>query len=185
MKKEDIKKEILADLGAPTVKVEIDDAVWDKIFQGAKRWFKGKKGFIRPWVMPILDGKNCYDLPEGAYQVVDVILPRRSDVASLLTLGFFDVIPTNGLGLGSQGDLQTFYSSYVQLLQTLETRRRVFGADPDWEQIGKQLVITAGTGANGVCSSIMVPSSCCGQDLVSGVSGDVSGFAFDCDVQIS
>jgi hypothetical protein len=172
-------------LGAPTIKVEVDDAVWDKIFSMAFRWFKAKKGVVKIWIQPLIDGQNCYPLPPGGFKVVDVIMPRSNDIAAYLTLGFFDIIPAQGLGFssGSASTLNGFYSGYVQLLQSLETRRRVFNADPDWEQVGNQLIISGG---GGTCSSIMVPSSsCAGCGSVSGdISGSVSGMEFDCDVPV-
>lgn len=184
MTKEELKKQVLAELGAPTVKVEVDDAVWDKIFSMGLRWFKAKKGVVKLWIQPLIDGQNCYDMPPNGYQIVDVIMPRTNDIAAYLTLGFFDIIPAQGIGFSqtSASSLNGFYSGYVQLLQTLETRRRVFNAEPGWEQIGNKLIISGG---GGNCSSIMVPSGCVGcGGSVSGVSGDVSGFAFDCEVSV-
>lgn len=187
MTREEVKKEILSELGYPVVKVELDDTMWDKIFTHALRWFKAKKGLVKYWVMPIAEGQLCYNYPPNAYEVVEVILPQRSDIASLLSLGFFDLIPVTGIGLGlgsgSQASLQNFTSMYVQLLQQLETRRRVFGAEPDWYTQGGKIFLTT-NGASAACYSMAVPAGCCGDTVSGGVGDSVSGVEFGCDVNI-
>lgn len=132
--REEIVEEIKTDLGHPVVKVEIDDAVWDVLFRKAIRWFKAKKGLIATTTIALEDGKNQYDWPAEAYAITDVILPRRSDISDILSLGFFDIVPAayviggSSVPAGTRIDI----SAYVMLLQSLEMRRRVFSSEPDW-----------------------------------------------------
>jgi hypothetical protein len=132
---DDIKHE----LGHPTIRVELDTSVWDVIFRKAFRWFKAKKGFIKTSTVPLVDGQYDYDWPTDAYSITDVILPRRTDISDILSLGFFDIVPAAFVAtasaaptMQSAGTMRFDLSAYVQLLQGLEMRRRVFSAEPDW-----------------------------------------------------
>jgi len=140
------KKEIKVELGEPILEVELDDTVWPIIVERAKRWFKAKKGVLGCENMAIVPGKTVYDFPSNACAIIDVILPRRSDIQSLLSLGFFDIVPLNALNIGSATSAFNSYSAYTQILQALETRRRIFGADPDWEVLCNQLHLIGGSG---------------------------------------
>lgn len=142
MTESDIICEVKSELGSPTVKVELDDTVWEKIFTKAKRWFRAKKGVISCYVLNLVDGQTEYDMPPNSVGLIDVVLPNRTDIASLLSFGFFDVIPMNAWNIGSLTSSFNSYSSYVQILQALETRRRVFSADPDWYEACGKIHIT-------------------------------------------
>ena len=132
--REEIIKEIKADLGHPTIKVEIDEDVWDVLLAKTIRWFKAKKGLIATTTIPLIDGSNRYDWPVDAYAITDVILPRRSDINDIVSLGFFDIIPASYVIGGSSvpGGMRIDMSAYVMLLQSLEMRRRIFSSEPDW-----------------------------------------------------
>lgn len=143
---ENWKKEIKVELGEPIVEVELDDTVWPFIVDRSKRWFKAKKGVLGCESMPIVPGKTQYDFPDNACAIIDVILPRRSDIQSLLSLGFFDIVPLNALNIGSTTSAFNSYSAYTQILQALETRRRIFSADPDWEVVCGKLHLMGGSG---------------------------------------
>lgn len=145
-KVDDFRKEIELELGLPTVDVELDECQWDAIVARAKRWFKAKKGVLDCVTIPLVEGKTEYDFPDNACVIIDVILPQRSDIQSLLSLGFFDVIPFNALNLGVVTSAFNSYSSYAQILQALETRRRVFSAEPGWEVLCGKLHIFGGSG---------------------------------------
>lgn len=155
-----ITEEIKTDLGYPTVKVELDAAVYSTIVNKAMRWFTGKKGVIAQIPIPLVESIDEYDWPANATTIVEVIIPRRSDISDILTLGFFDIVPastisSNAIPPISQagGTLRFDVSSYVQLLQNLEIRRRVFSADPDWiEDIARKKIIL--TNRNPVAYSI-------------------------------
>lgn len=144
--RQDIINEIKIDLGHPTIKVELDDVVWDVLFSKSLRWFKGKKGLIASTTIQLQDGRNHYDWPTGALAITDVILPRRTDISDLLTLGFFDIIPAAQIlgGSSNPAGLTIDSSAYVMTLQTLEMRRRIFSSEPDWYVIDypiKKIVI--------------------------------------------
>lgn len=144
MERAEVKEEILFELGYPTVKVEIDDTAWDAIFSRSLRWFKAKKGIIHCAQIPVTSGIREYDFPPDSYEIVEVILPVRDSSTALFNLCFFDVIPLGNFGVGGVGWHSGFRfesSSYAQLMQSLEMRRRVFSAEPGWiEQCGKILI---------------------------------------------
>jgi hypothetical protein len=150
--REELIEEIKTSFGHPTVKIELDDIVWDKIINKASRWFKSKKGLIY-WLFMDITGVDSYDWPADALQILDVILPRRSDIADILSLGFFDIVPARIVpGISSYPSLQGAgvvhfdSSAYLQLLQTLEMRRRVFSSDPGWYVLDhpiRKIMITA------------------------------------------
>ena len=145
-KEEQFKKDILFELGAPVLDVEIQEEQWWAIRNRTKRWFKAKKGVMDCEYKPIIDSVFQYDFPDNACTVVDVILPRRSDIQSLLSLGFFDIVPLNALNIGATTSAFNSYSSYVQILQALETRRRIFSADPSWEVVCGKIQLIGGSG---------------------------------------
>ena len=145
--REDFINETKMDLGYPTVKVELDDTVWDALFSKTLRWFKAHKGLIATTTIPLVDGTISYDWPAEAYAITDVILPRRSDISDILSLGFFDLVPASYVIGGSSlpSGMRVDVSNYVQLLQSLEMRRRVFSSDPDWfvqDYPEKKIIIT-------------------------------------------
>lgn len=155
-KEAEMKKDILTELGEPTIKVEIDDTAWPAIIKNAKRWFKAKKGVLDCAVMPVTPGKVEYDFPANACVIIDVILPQRSDINSLVSLGFFDIVPLNSLNIGSVTSAFNSYSSYVQILQALETRRRVFSADPGYEILCGKIVLTNACNSSGTIQGQML-----------------------------
>lgn len=148
MTEEEAKEGILSKLGFPVVKVEIDDTQWPHIFRGALRWFRAKKGLISCYMLPIADGIVEYPVPPNSYKIVDVVFPRKEDIGTLFNLCMFDLIPANGMFGGNYGFISSSFADYVQALQTIETRKKIFGADPDWiEECGK-LIITPYTTAS-------------------------------------
>ena len=165
MERSEVIEEIKSDLGYPTVKVEIDDVTWDKIFSKALRWYRAKKGHIVTTLVPLEVGRTEYDWPADAYAIQDVVLPYRSDVADILSLGFFDLVPAayvlggTSYPAGMQsGTMQASISSYVQMLQMLEMRRRVFSSEPDYMVIdapSKKIIITTKNAANAPGTPVM------------------------------
>ena len=153
----EIKEDILAEFGHPVIDIELDECQWDSIFRNAKRWFKAKKGLLDCVNVTLVEGKTEYDFPANACVIVDAILPHRSDIQSLLSLGFFDIVPLNALNIGAVTSSFNSYSSYVQILQALETRRRIFGADPSWDVICNKIQIIGGSGVcNGNAGTMLV-----------------------------
>lgn len=153
----EFRKQIELELGSPILDVEFDECSWDAIVARAKRWFRAKKGVLDCVTVNLIQGKTEYDFPDNACAIIDVILPRRSDIQSLLSLGFFDIVPLNALNLGAVTSSFNSYSSYVQILQALETRRRIFSADPDWEIMCGRIQIMGGSGlCGGVAGKMLV-----------------------------
>lgn len=158
-REENVKSDILSRLGAPVVKVEIDDSQWEPIFRKSKKWFSARKGVMGYAAIPINAEIGMYDFPEDADAILDVVLPLRSDIQSLMSLGFFDIVPLNAMNIGAVTSAFNSYSSYVQILQSLEIRRRVFGAEPDWMVQGRKIILTsksAGTDGSGLSGNMLV-----------------------------
>lgn len=146
MTEEEIKQEILMQFGAPVVKVEIDDTQWPTLFKRAKRWFQAKKGLLK---CGLFAASPVMAIPADALKIIDVILPGAGGggLGCLMTLGFFDdIVPADVLGRNGQIST-TFnnYSQYVQLMQQLETVRRIFNSDPDWSVQCDKLYLTGVT----------------------------------------
>ena len=154
----EFKKEILFELGEPVMKVELDDGQWEAICSKAKRWFKAKKGVLDCTMVGIIDDVFQYDFPDNACQIIDIILPRRSDIQSLLSLGFFDIVPLNALNIGAVTSAFNSYSAYYQILSALETRRRIFSAEPTWDIVCGKIQLIGGSGlcAGGGTGQMMV-----------------------------
>lgn len=146
-----IREEIKTELGYPTVRVELDDSVFDVIVNKAFRWFRAKKGIIRSTPVPLQEGLTEYPWPSDCETLVDVLLPRRTDISDILSLGFFDIVPAQFVAtsstfptMQSAGTMRFDMSAYVQLLQSLEMRRRVFSGEPDWyeDKSRKMIILT-------------------------------------------
>jgi hypothetical protein len=159
-REESFKQDILFEFGAPVVRVEIDDTQWSAIIRKTKKWFQAKKGVLDCTMMNLVDSQGDYAFPDNADAIIDIILPLKSDIQSLLSLGFFDIVPLNAMNIGSVTSAFNSYSSYVQILQALSTRRRVFGAEPDWFIQCNRIYLTSkslGTdGSSGLAGSMMV-----------------------------
>ena len=146
MTRDELIDDIRSDLGEPTVKVELDPVSFDKIINKGLRWFRAKKGLITTAPITLLPGLREYDFPLSAYEIVDVYLPFRSDILDVASLDFFDIIPANSLqvsssnyGSGGGGSFRFDSSGYMQMLQTLNQRRRIFAAEQDWYVLGNKI----------------------------------------------
>jgi hypothetical protein len=146
-----IRDEIKIELGYPTVRVELDDTVFEAIVNKAWRWFKAKKGIIKRAPIQLQEGLTEYPWPVDCDGLVDVVVPRRTDISDILSLGFFDIVPAQFVAtastfpsMQSAGTMRFDMSAYVQLLQSLEMRRRIFSGEPDWyeDRTNKKIVLT-------------------------------------------
>jgi hypothetical protein len=146
-----IRDEIKIELGYPTVRVELDDTVFEAIVNKAWRWFKAKKGIIKRTPVQLQEGLTEYPWPSDCDALVDVVVPRRTDISDILSLGFFDIVPAQFVAtastfpsMQSAGTMRFDMSAYVQLLQSLEMRRRVFSGEPDWyeDRTSRKIVLT-------------------------------------------
>lgn len=161
MNETEMKNQILASLGEPTIKVEIDPGQWCLFFQKTLRWFKAKKGLIGCEVIRLIPGQQQYDLPTGANSVVDIHLPLGfGDIQSIFSQGILDtnLVPADLFGFGGGMNRYGFSfsnSAYVQVLQYLETTRRVISAEPTWEVMCGKIYV-----GNGWCSSSNTSGQC-------------------------
>lgn len=141
---EELQQWILRRLGAPLLKVELTaDHLHDNI-EDAKRWFAAKKGWKKFWTMPINQSQNVYDLPLDADVVTDVVFSFNPMDLSILAFPYWlpaenGQLPYSVFNVaGKSGGL---YSNYTQMLQSIETAKRVLSAELDWRQEAKQLYI--------------------------------------------
>jgi hypothetical protein len=166
MNESEMKQQILASLGEPTIKVEIDPGQWCLFFQKTLRWFKAKKGLICCEVIRLIPGQQQYDLPVGANSVVDIHLPvGYGDIQAIFSQGILDtnLIPADIFGIGGSGGFSRYgftfsNSAYVQVLQYLETTRRVISAEPTWEVMCGKIYVSngwCGSNANGHAMLVM------------------------------
>lgn len=156
MNEAEIKEEILGELGEPTIRVELDPAVWDGtrgIFSAAKRWFQARKGCLG---FGYVSAQREITLPDTAEVPLDVLFPGdgSSGLGCLSTLGFFnDIVPADVLtgGLRVSNTLMT-QADYVQVLTQLEMSQRIYGGDREWMwDEARRLVLLAGQEPTGLC----------------------------------
>ena len=133
MNTDEIKQEVLSQLGYPTVDVEIDEATWPLIFQRAKRWFHTKKGVP---AVAFMAAQKEMDPPADCEVVYDVILPSdgSNSLGAILTAGFFrDIVPADVITQGNMFSTGfSNFSAFTQLLQQIDMVRRTFSSEPDW-----------------------------------------------------
>lgn len=136
-----LKEWILRKLGAPILKVELTEAHLEDAIEDALRWLAAKKGVPNVVEIQLVPGETEYALPADADVVTDVIMTEPTfDLASVFypTMGLLDgQVPFNLYATAAMG----VASDYVQVLQYLETLRRVAGSEAEWTQEGQKLVI--------------------------------------------
>ena len=138
MNADQLKLWILRTLGAPVIKVELtDDHLIDSI-EDARRWFTSKKGVKRSAVLPpSQDGS--YDLPPEVEVVLDVAFTSTPFDFSTIFAPFIlpeQQIPYSVFAAQATGGL---YSNFAQLLQYIDTAKKIISADQDWRQEGRRL----------------------------------------------
>lgn len=142
--------------GSSLVTVELTDEQFNTAVYLGKQWFTARKGFVSYKVVNIIPNTSDYQMTPDVQQVLDVIFEVPTDVAAFFSLGFFDLIPYGPQGIGSIGSGLTNYSSFAQLIQFNEQRKRVFSVQPEWwfEEQTQILHITNRQGA--LINNIMV-----------------------------
>ena len=118
--------------GSAIVQVELTDEQFDYAVKATRRWFNSKKGVTAFRPLTILDGVPTYQLDKDVVNVVDVYFAVPSDVAAFFTLGFFDVIPFGAQPTGGPVSSLSNYSSFAQILDFNEKRKRIFSVEPEW-----------------------------------------------------
>lgn len=146
---------ILRYLGAPFVKVELTkDHITDAI-EEARRWFTAKQGMHKLLFWPVVRGESVYKLPDDVEVVINVAFATggAGDFTSLASAGFgagfggidlYGGIIVSGSGatiasLSTLGSVTGPLSEWTQSMQYLEMFARVFGAELDWRQDGREL----------------------------------------------
>lgn len=142
MNEEELQQWILRRLGAPFLKVELTaDALADAV-EVARRWFAAKKGVKRQVSVAFYAGLHEYALDDQVDTVLDVAFPVNPMDISMVFSPYIlqdEKVPYDTFAAsGGSGGL---YSSYTQAVQYVEMAKRVLGAEPDWRQEGRSLLI--------------------------------------------
>lgn len=128
----ELKKWILRRLGAPVLKIELDDDHLRDAIADAKRWFAAKKGVERIVNIPLYSGQTEYDVPPDCDAVIDVsfqVSPLDISLIFAPNIIADEKIPYNVFAAPSSVGL---YSSFVQALQYVDTAKRVLNAELNW-----------------------------------------------------
>ncbi len=127
----------LGDDGCGTVSTAISDDQLDQSLDNAKDWWNAFQGLHKEAFLNVVEDQPEYDLSGITPRVESVINVWFQDSVQLidhrgLYPGFLDIsgIPYEMSGFGSSNSVQT---TIVQSLQSIESARRTFSADPDWE----------------------------------------------------
>jgi hypothetical protein len=144
-----IQQWILRKLGAPFNKVEIGQDNLDDCIEDACRWFSAKKGFKGNCLLTIPPQKTEITLDDRIDTVLEVTFSASGSDLSYLIDPMFLIdgqIPTDTFGAGltggsGGGETGGLLSSYAQVSQYLHMARRILGAEPEWVQRGRTLVI--------------------------------------------
>jgi hypothetical protein len=146
MNRFELLSQIKSELGEPVVKVEIDETQWDAIINKSIRWFKARKGVLRTVKIAISAGQSEYDYPADAETIVDVILPNSANHAfpGMCDLDT-NLVPTWVYGTqGNHTGGGTFdTSAFVLLQQQIESRKRLFNAEPNWYEFYGKIILAA------------------------------------------
>lgn len=128
-------------MGAPQWKVEATEDQLEDCVEDAKRWFSAKKGVKKQMFMAVNSGQSDYLLPDYADTVLDVAFPVPAMDLSLIFAPFMlidEKVPYDVFAApGSAG----LYSTFTQTLQYVEMAKRILGAEADWRQEGRMLLL--------------------------------------------
>jgi hypothetical protein len=141
MNGEELKQWILRRLGAPFIRVELDDAHLSDCVEFSKRWFCAKKGVKKILQVNVIAGQVDYQLPPEVDTVTDIAFPVPPMDISLIFSPFIlvdDKVPYDVFAAPSAVGV---YSSFTQTLQYVEMAKRVLGAEPNWRQEGQTLYL--------------------------------------------
>lgn len=142
MNESEIKSQVLAELGAPTINVELDESQWCTIFKKSLRWFKARKGLIGCEIVALIPGKTSYDFPANANSISDIFLPISfGSLQALFSQGILDTNLVPADFFGGRIGYGMSNSSYLQVLQSLESTRRIISAEPTWEILCGKIVV--------------------------------------------
>jgi len=138
---EELKSWLLRRFGSPTLKVELDEAHLEEAIEDARRWFAARKGVQRQTYINVFDGQSEYDLDED----VDIVLDVAFNVPPLDIGSVFApfLLPDQQLPYNVWAVPQSMgvYSNFAQTLQYVNEAKRVLGAEAEWRQEGKKLLL--------------------------------------------
>jgi hypothetical protein len=141
MNEEQLSKWILRRLGAPLLKVELTACHITDALEDAKHWFSAKKGVKRQTILPVWSGVSEYALPDTVDTVLDCafqVPPMDISMVFSPYVMLDEKVPYDVFAAPSSAGV---YSSFVQTLQYVETAKRILGAEPDWRQDGRKLML--------------------------------------------
>jgi hypothetical protein len=119
-------------LGAPVLKVVLENEHFHDAIQEAKRWFAGKKGVDKEVVIDMVGGQVEYPMPDDCDAVYDVSFSVNPlDISLIFAPHIFadEKIPYNTFAAPSSVGL---YSSLVQALQYVDMAKRILNADTNF-----------------------------------------------------
>lgn len=133
----------LGEDGSCTVRVELTDGQIDQALDDAKDWWNAYLGLFRESEASIAAEQTEIDLSAVTPRVDDVMqvfFPADIELVDFRGLypGFLDVngIPYDMTGIGSGGMVYGANSpqgTIVQVLQSMDTAKRILSAEPSWE----------------------------------------------------
>lgn len=138
---EELKKWILRRLGAPILKVELTECHLDDVVDEARHWFNAKKGVIKRAFMRLTPNQNEYPLPDEMDTVVEVVFTSQPFDFSMIYSPFIlldEKVPYDVFAAPFSAGL---YSTFTQTLQYVEMAKRIVGAEQEWRQENRNLII--------------------------------------------
>ncbi len=135
---------ILVQLGAPLVPVHLQQIHLCTAIEDAIRWFTAKKGVRKFTTFTAASNQVAYDVVDDCDIVLEVVPTTQPLDLSSIFPNFLvpdQQIPYSSI-FGSQESGGGFYSNVTQVLQYIETAKRITGSKFDWFQEGRKLYIT-------------------------------------------
>lgn len=159
LSEEELKPWILRRLGAPYVKVFLDEPHLEDCIEEARRWFASRKGIKKRKYIYVNSGQTEYQLEEDIDKVLDVSFNIPPLDISTVFAPFLlpdQQLPYNVFANPEGGGI---YSNYAQTLQYVETAKRILGAENEWRQEGHLLYLIPAPKGAGTISIEYKPSS--------------------------
>lgn len=141
MTAEELRQWILRRLGAPILKVELTECHLDDVIAEAKEWFNAKKGVIKRALMRLTPNQSEYPIPDEMDTVVEVVFPSQPFDFSMIYSPFIlldEKVPYDVFAAPFSAGL---YSTFTQTLQYVEMAKRIVGAEWEWRQENRTLVL--------------------------------------------
>lgn len=137
----ELRQWILRRLGAPILKVELTECHLDDVVDEARHWFNAKKGVIKRALMRLIPNQSEYPLPDEMDTVTEVVFPSQPFDFSMIFSPFIlldEKVPYDVFAAPFSAGL---YSTFTQTLQYVEMAKRIVGAEQEWRQENRTLVL--------------------------------------------